>query len=157
MGHAVLQSDSMPLLDKRSQERGFSPCLARILKEEKRQGTDGAGPGAATCINKTKVQGSSKIPGQETAEPTLPPGNSPSGAQLSSCSVCGRAGFECRAGTGLCPLKQGPSPSFHLSSCCLPASGMHCSRKELLPDTVSSRELLLMKKELFPPLIPRPH
>lgn len=44
-------------------------------------------------------------------------------------------------------LKQGPRLPSHLSSGCFPTSDLCCSKKELLSNAASSREIFLMDKE----------
>lgn len=84
-----------------------------------------------------------------------------SSVQFTLCVRVGWVLVQCREralpGNLTMPLKQGHSLPFHLSSCCFPASDLCCSKKELLSNAASSRELLLMDKKLHPPLIPCSH
>lgn len=111
----------MPQLAKRSQEWGFSPCVARVLKGEKGGGMGGAGQGAALSSNVTEVQGRGKNQGCETSQLTCPPGNSPSWmrchwlfatAMLASSAVRGEA----HPGNWTTPPKIGPQPLLPLLS-----------------------------------------
>lgn len=62
----------MPQLAKISQERDFSPCLARVLKGEKCWGIDGGEQRIVTGMNVTKVSERGKIQALERGTADFP-------------------------------------------------------------------------------------